>query len=199
MKSNVILNDDKVIKERLKYCVHITLGRFLNIQRTVSPLSHEKVAGQTTINSSTTWNMEQVRNYSILSYAQVIYTHFIALKCKFYVLHLSKTMIKAIQNGQCIIIKTVDPDKLDDYLPGEILLEQHPDTEELERRKKAREALLSKSMHLRISKSQEQENEKKKKENEKKKKKRKEQEKKRKEKEKGGKGKKKSEKQVKLS
>ena len=46
MKSNVILNDDKVIKERLKYCVHITLGRFLNIQRTVSPLSHEKVAGQ---------------------------------------------------------------------------------------------------------------------------------------------------------
>ena len=197
MKSNVILNDDKVIKERLKYCVHITLGRFLNIQRTVSPLSHEKVAGQTTINSSTTWNMEQVRNYSILSYAQVIYTHFIALKCKFYVLHLSKTMIKAIQNGQCIIIKTVDPDKLDDYLPGEILL-QHPDTEELERRKKAREALLSKSMHLRISKSQEQENEKKKKENEKKKK-RKEQEKKRKEKEKGGKGKKKSEKQVKLS
>ena len=74
MKSNVILNDDKVIKERLKYCVHITLGRFLNIQRTVSPLSHEKVAGQTTINSSTTWNMEQVRNYSILSYAQVIYT-----------------------------------------------------------------------------------------------------------------------------
>lgn len=54
MKSNVILNDDKVIKERLKYCVHITLGRFLNIQRTVSPLSHEKVAGQTTINSSTT-------------------------------------------------------------------------------------------------------------------------------------------------
>ena len=39
MKSNVILNDDKVIKERLKYCVHITLGRFLNIQRTVSPLS----------------------------------------------------------------------------------------------------------------------------------------------------------------
>ena len=44
MKSNVILNDDKVIKERLKYCVHITLGRFLNIQRTVSPLSHEKVA-----------------------------------------------------------------------------------------------------------------------------------------------------------
>ena len=43
MKSNVILNDDKVIKERLKYCVHITLGRFLNIQRTVSPLSHEKV------------------------------------------------------------------------------------------------------------------------------------------------------------
>ena len=152
MKSNVILNDDKVIKERLKYCVHITLGRFLNIQRTVSPLSHEKVAGQTTINSSTTWNMEQVRNYSILSYAQVIYTHFIALKCKFYVLHLSKTMIKAIQNGQCIIIKTVDPDKLDDYLPGEILLEQHPDAEELERRKKAREALLSKSMHLRISK-----------------------------------------------
>ena len=106
-------------------------------------------------------------------------------------------MIKAIQNGQCIIIKTVDPDKLDDYLPGEILLEQHPDAEELERRKKAREALLSKSMHLRISKSQEQENEKKKKENEKKK--RKEQEKKRKEKEKGGKGKKKSEKQVKLS
>ena len=99
-------------------------------------------------------------------------------------------MIKAIQNGQCIIIKTVDPDKLDDYLPGEILLEQHPDAEELERRKKAREALLSKSMHLRISKSQEQENEKKK---------RKEQEKKRKEKEKGGKGKKKSEKQVKLS
>lgn len=90
MKSNVILNDDKVIKERLKYCVHITLGRFLNIQRTVSPLSHEKVAGQTTINSSTTWNMEQVRNYSILSYAQVIYTHFIALKCNFYVLHLSK-------------------------------------------------------------------------------------------------------------
>ena len=135
--------------------------------------------------------MEQVRNYSILSYAQVIYTHFIALKCKFYVLHLSKTMIKAIQNGQCIIIKTVDPDKLDDYLPGEILLEQHPDAEELERRKKAREALLSKSMHLRISKSQEQENEKKKK--------RKEQEKKRKEKEKGGKGKKKSEKRVKLS
>ena len=185
MKSNVILNDDKVIKERLKYCVHITLGRFLNIQRTVSPLSHEKVAGQTTINSSTTWNMEQVRNYSILSYAQVIYTHFIALKCKFYVLHLSKTMIKAIQNGQCIIIKTVDPDKLDDYLPGEILLEQHPDAEELERRKKAREALL------RISKSQEQENEKKKK--------RKDQEKKRKEKEKGRKGKKKSEKQVKLS
>ena len=107
-------------------------------------------------------------------------------------------MIKAIQNGQCIIIKTVDHDKLDDYLPGEILLEQHPDAEELERRKKAREALLSKSMHLRISKSQEQENEKKKKENEKKKK-RKEQEKKRKEKEKGGKGKKKSEKQVKLS
>ena len=100
-------------------------------------------------------------------------------------------MIKAIQNGQCIFIKTVDPDKLDDYLPGEILLEQHPDAEELERRKKAREALLSKSMHLRISKSQEQENEKKKK--------RKEQEKKRKEKEKGGKGKKKSEKQVKLS
>ena len=192
MKSNVILNDDKVIKERLKYCVHITLGRFLNIQRTVSPLSHEKVAGQTTINSSTTWNN------SILSYAQVIYTHFIALKCKFYVLHLSKTMIKAIQNGQCIIIKTVDPDKLDDYLPGEILLEQHPDAEELERRKKAREALLSKSMHLRISKSQEQENEKKKKENEKKKK-RKEQEKKRKEKEKGDKGKKKSEKRVKLS
>ena len=177
MKSNVILNDDKVIKERLKYCVHITLGRFLNIQRTVSPLSHEKVAGQTTINSSTTWNMEQVRNYSILSYAQVIYTHFIALKCNFYVLHLSKTMIKAIQNGQCIIIKTVDPDKLDDYLPGEILLEQHPDAEELERRTKA---LLSKSMHLRISKSQERENEKKKKEQEKKKKKRKEQEKQRK-------------------
>ena len=191
MKSNVILNDDKVIKERLKYCVHITLGRFLNIQRTVSPLSHEKVAGQTTINSSTTWNMEQVRNYCKDTAATVIYTHFIALKCKFYVLHLSKTMIKAIQNGQCIIIKTVDPDKLDDYLPGEILLEQHPDAEELERRKKAREALLSKSMHLRISKSQEQENEKKKK--------RKEQEKKRKEKEKGGKGKKKSEKQVKLS
>ena len=136
MKSNVILNDDKVIKERLKYCVHITLGRFLNIQRTVSPLSHEKVAGQTTINSSTTWNMEQVRNYSILSYAQVIYTHFIALKCNFYVLHLSKAMIKAIQNGQCVIIKTVDPDKLDDYLPGEILLEQHPDAEELERRTK---------------------------------------------------------------
>ena len=106
-------------------------------------------------------------------------------------------MIKAIQNGQCIIIKTVDPDKLDDYLPGEILLEQHPDAEELERRRKAREALLSKSMHLRISKSQEQENEKKKKENEKKK--RKEQEKKRKEKEKGDKGKKKSEKRVKLS
>ena len=99
-------------------------------------------------------------------------------------------MIKAIQNGQCIIIKTVDPDKLDDYLHGEILLEQPPDAEVLERRKKAREALLSKSMHLRISKSQEQENEKKK---------RKEQEKKRKEKEKGGKGKKKSEKQVKLS
>ena len=98
MKSNVILNDDKVIKERLKYCVHITLGRFLNIQRTVSPLSHEKVAGQTTINSSTTWNMEQVRNYSILSYAQVIYTHFIALKCNFYVLHLSKAMIKARRN-----------------------------------------------------------------------------------------------------
>ena len=66
MKSNVILNDDKVIKERLKYCVHITLGRFLNIQRTVSPLSHEKVAGQTTINSSTTWNMEKVGNYHIL-------------------------------------------------------------------------------------------------------------------------------------
>ena len=106
-------------------------------------------------------------------------------------------MIKAIQNGQCIIIKTVDHDKLDDYLPGEILLEQHPDAEELERRRKAREALLSKSMHLRISKSQEQENEKKKKENEKKK--RKEQEKKRKEKEKGDKGKKKSEKRVKLS
>lgn len=189
MKSNVILNDDKVIKERLKYCVHITLGRFLNIQRTVSPLSHEKVAGQTTINSSTTWNMEQVRNYSILSYAQVIYTHFIALKCNFYVLHLSKTMIKAIQNGQCIIIKTVDPDKLNDYLPGEILLEQHPDAEELERRTKAREALLSKSMHLRISKSQERENEKKKKE----------QEKKKKEKDKGNKGKKKSEKQRKLS
>ena len=187
MKSNVILNDDKVIKERLKYCVHITLGRFLNIQRTVSPLSHEKVAGQTTINSSTTWNMEQVRNYFNDTATPEIYTHFIALKCKFYVLHLSKTMIKAIQNGQCIIIKTVDPDKLDDYLPGEILLEQHPDAEELERRKKAREALLSKSMHLRISKSQEQENEKKKK--------RKEQEKK----EKGGKGKKKSEKQVKLS
>lgn len=189
MKSNVILNDDKVIKERLKYCVHITLGRFLNIQRTVSPLSHEKVAGQTTINSSTTWNMEQVRNYSILSYAQVIYTHFIALKCNFYVLHLSKAMIKAIQNGQCIIIKTVDPDKLNDYLPGEILLEQHPDAEELERRTKAREALLSKSMHLRISKSQERENEKKKKEQEKKKKK----------KDKGDKGKKKSEKQRKLS
>ena len=106
-------------------------------------------------------------------------------------------MIKAIQNGQCVIIKTVDPDKLDDYLPSEILLEQHPDAEELERRRKAREALLSKSMHLRISKSQEQENEKKKKENEKKK--RKEQEKKRKEKEKGDKGKKKSEKRVKLS
>ena len=91
-------------------------------------------------------------------------------------------MIKAIQNGQCIIIKTVDPDKLDDYLPGEILLEQHPDAEELERRTKAREALLSKSMHLRISKSQERENEKKKKE-----------------KDKGNKGKKKSEKQRKLS
>ena len=189
MKSNVILNDDKVIKERLKYCVHITLGRFLNIQRTVSPLSHEKVAGQTTINSSTTWNMEQVRNYSILSYAQVIYTHFIALKCNFYVLHLSKAMIKAIQNGQCIIIKTVDPDKLDDYLPGEILLEQHPDAEELERRTKAREALLSKSMHLRISKRKERENEKKKKEQEKKKKK----------KDKGDKGKKKSDKKRKLS
>ena len=98
-------------------------------------------------------------------------------------------MIKAIQNGQCIIIKTVDPDKLNDYLPGEILLEQHPDAEELERRTKAREALLSKSMHLRISKSQERENEKKKKE----------QEKKKKEKDKGNKGKKKSEKQRKLS
>lgn len=98
-------------------------------------------------------------------------------------------MIKAIQNGQCIIIKTVDPDKLDDYLPGEILLEQHPDAEELERRTKAREALLSKSMHLRISKSQERENEKKKKEQEKKKKK----------KDKGDKGKKKSEKKRKLS
>ena len=99
-------------------------------------------------------------------------------------------MIKAIQNGQCVIIKTVDPDELDDYLPGEILLEQHPDAEELERRTKAREALLSKSMHLRISKSQEQE-----KENEKKKKGKG----KKKEKDKGDKGKKKSEKQRKLS
>ena len=120
----------------------------------------------------------------------MIYTHFIALKCNFYVLHLSKAMIKAIQNGQCVIIKTVDPDELDDYLPGEILLEQHPDAEELERRTKAREALLSKSMHLRISKSQEQE-----KENEKKKKGKG----KKKEKDKGDKGKKKSEKQRKLS
>ena len=40
MKSNVILNDDKVIKERLKYCVHITLGRFLNIQRTEIGRAH---------------------------------------------------------------------------------------------------------------------------------------------------------------
>lgn len=66
---------------------------------------------------------------------------------------------------------------------------QHADAEELERRTKAREALLSKSMHLRISKSQERENEKKKKEQEKKKKK----------KDKGNKGKKKSEKKRKLS
>ena len=37
MKSNVILNDDKVIKERLKYCVHITLGRFLRKWRDRPP------------------------------------------------------------------------------------------------------------------------------------------------------------------
>lgn len=146
--STEILNEDEVVRKELKKCIHVTVDRLLHRLRTMSPLSHEKVQEQTSINSGMVWRIENSRNYRILSYVHLFYVHMQALGCNLYILTLCRTIIHALQTGKCLVITTVDHSELEQYDKHQILLSQHPDDEELKRRKNRRKAILKISAKL---------------------------------------------------
>lgn len=144
-KQPKLLNEDEVMRQKLKKCIHATFGRFLHYVRTISPLSHEEMQELSSITSGTAWRMEKPRNYKILSYAQAFYVHLRALKCEFYIQNLCRATTQALEEGKCLVISVIDKDEINNYDKNTILLEQTPTDEELERRRRNRKALLKRN------------------------------------------------------
>lgn len=144
-KQPKLLNEDEVMRQKLKKCIHATFGRFICYLRTISPLSHEEMQELSSITSGTAWRMEKTHNYKILSYAQAFYVHLRALECKFYIQNLCRATTQALEEGKCLVISVIDKDEINNYDKNAILFAQAPTDEELERRRKDRKALLKRN------------------------------------------------------
>ena len=144
-KQPKLLNEDEVMRQKLEKCIHATFGRFICYVRTISPLSHEEMQELSSITSGTAWRMEKSRNYKILSYAQAFYVHLRALKCEFHIQNLRRATTQALEEGKCLVISVIDKDEINNYNKNAILFAQAPTDEELERRRKARKALLKRN------------------------------------------------------
>ncbi|ANU57367.1 hypothetical protein [Bacteroides caecimuris] len=145
-KSKKSLNEDELMQEKLKRCLYISIGRLLIFIRTISPLTLEKLQEISSVNSGMIWRMEQIRNYSILSYAQAIHYYLKSVKCIINIHNIFYQVAKALLNGKCIVMFAVNSDQLSEYASNQILLrQQSDDVEELDRRRQHREATLLKN------------------------------------------------------
>ncbi|NDO59577.1 hypothetical protein [Bacteroides caecimuris] len=145
-KSKKSLNEDELMQEKLKRCLYISIGRLLIFIRTISPLTLEKLQEISSVNSGMIWRMEQIRNYSILSYAQAIHYYLKSVKCIINIHNIFYQVAKALLNGKCIVMFAVNSDQLSKYASNQILLrQQSDDVEELDRRRQHREATLLKN------------------------------------------------------
>ncbi|WP_294470658.1 hypothetical protein [uncultured Bacteroides sp.] len=161
------LDEDKIMIEQLKKYTHTSIGRLLRNIRWSSPLSHEKLMEQSSVNSSTSWRLEGRKNCSIASFAQAFCGHLDAMHCILKLHNLCRMITKSLCNGKCIVIITIDQSELGNYAKEQILfIQQSADTEELARRKRQGEVSMKKNAILGLKRW-----EKSKKEKEKKKKK----------------------------
>lgn len=145
-KSKKSLNEDELMQEKLKRCLYISIGRLLIFIRTISPLTLEKLQEISSVNSGMIWRMEQIRNYSILSYAQAIHYYLKSVKCIINIHNIFYQVAKALLNGKCIVMFAVNSDQLSEYASNQILLrQQSDDVEELDSRRQHREATLLKN------------------------------------------------------
>ena len=145
-KSKKSLNEDELMQEKLKRCLYISIGRLLIFIRTISPLTLEKLQEISSVNSGMIWRMEQIRNYSILSYAQAIHYYLKSVKCIINIHNIFYQVAKALLNGKCIVMFAVNSDQLSEYASNQILhRQQSDDVEELDRRRQHREATLLKN------------------------------------------------------
>lgn len=148
-KSKKSLNEDEIMQEKLKKCIHTSIGRLLHFVRTISPLSLEQLLEKSSINSSAIWRMERPRNYSILSYMQAIHYYLESIKCFINIRNICYQITKALLSGKCIVISLIDSSELPNYAPSQILLQQQSDdVEEISRRCQRREAILLKNRKI---------------------------------------------------
>ena len=153
-KSKKSLNEDELMQEKLKRCLYISIGRLLIFIRTISPLTLEKLQEISSVNSGMIWRMEQIRNYSILSYAQAIHYYLKSVKCIINIHNIFYQVAKALLNGKCIVMFAVNSDQLSEYASNQILLRQQSDDVE-ELRSKVEEKKRGKAEEGRRSKATE--------------------------------------------
>lgn len=129
------LDEDKIMIEQLKKYTHTSIGRLLRNVRWSSPLSHEKLMEQSSVNSSTSWRLEGRKNCSIISFAQAFCGHLEAMHCTLKLHNLCRLTTNSLRNGKCIVMIEVDYSELENYTKEQtFLIQQSADTEELERR-----------------------------------------------------------------
>lgn len=143
------LDEDKIMIEQLKKYTHTSIGRLLRNTRWSSPLSHEKLMEQSSVNSSTSWRLEGRKNCSIASFAQAFCGHLDAMHCILKLHNLCRMISKSLRDGKCIVMIAIDHSELENYSKTQIFfIQQSTDIEELERRKRQEEATMKKNAKL---------------------------------------------------
>lgn len=142
-KNFKVENEEVLTEKKCGQFIHANFGHLFWTLRLASPLSHDKMQVMYSINSCTTWRIENESDFSMLKFIETA-THYLdSLKCTFEAQHLCQQIESSIHNGKCLVVTAVDSNDLDKYDRNQIIFRQDShDIEELEKRaKRARRRL----------------------------------------------------------
>lgn len=128
-------DDEALILKKIGQTIHTSFGHLIRTVRLASPLSHDEMQMNSSLNSATIWRLEHLSNFSILKFIEASYYYFKSVKCDFYIHHLRQQLENCIHDGKCLVAIEVDSSDLDKYSPSQVILSQKSDDiEELARR-----------------------------------------------------------------